>query len=85
MAIGATLVSYSLTDMIHGFLSVFVPALMLRHYERQHQFHHVLHETSENMERLFMAPLLVVFGGILISVGSCRLSNGKRHIRTNHQ
>ncbi len=68
MAVGATLVSYALTDMIHGygFLAVFITALMLRHHERQHQFHRVLHEMSENMERLFMAPLLVVFGGVLV-------------------
>jgi NhaP-type Na+/H+ or K+/H+ antiporter len=69
LSIGATLTAYALTELIHGygFLAVFITAVMFRHYERQHRFHRILHEMSENMERFFMAPLLVLFGCALIA------------------
>jgi len=64
VSLGITCLSYGLTDLAHGygFLAVFVTALALRHQERSHAYHGTLHEFSEQLERLLMMLLLVVFG-----------------------
>lgn len=63
-AIAITFLAYGATEVIHGygFLAVVVAALMIRHYERGHEYHKTLHEVAENMERLLMAIVLVLFG-----------------------
>jgi NhaP-type Na+/H+ or K+/H+ antiporter len=68
IAIAATFVSYGLTEMIqcYGFLAVFVTALTLRHAQRDHEFHREMHDMTEQMERLAMMVLLVLFGGALV-------------------
>ncbi|WP_448205082.1 cation:proton antiporter [Azospirillum sp. sgz302134] len=67
VSLGITLIAYGLTEMVHGygFLAVFVAALSLRHEERSHEYHEKLHDFIEQMERLLMALLLVLFGGAL--------------------
>ncbi|WP_119458960.1 cation:proton antiporter [Rhodospirillaceae bacterium SYSU D60014] len=69
VALGITLLSYGLTEIVHGygFLAVFVTALALRHQERQHAYHDKLHDFAEQTERLLMMVLLVLFGGALAS------------------
>ena len=69
IAIAATLVSYGLTEMIqcYGFLAVFVTALTLRHSHRDHEFHRDMHDITEQIERLAMMVLLLLFGGALVS------------------
>lgn len=69
IAISATFISYGLTEMIHcyGFLAVFVTALTLRHSHRQHDFHREMHDITEQVERLAMMVLLLLFGGSLVS------------------
>lgn len=69
IAIAATFVSYGLTEMIHcyGFLAVFVTALTLRHAHRQHEFHRDMHDVTEQVERLAMMVMLLLFGGALVS------------------
>ena len=69
IAIAATFVSYGLTELIecYGFLAVFVTALTLRHAHRQHDFHREMHDVTEQIERLAMMILLVLFGGALVS------------------
>jgi sodium/hydrogen antiporter len=69
IALSATFVSYGLTEIIHsyGFLSVFVTALAFRHSHRAHDFHREMHDVAEQIERLAMMVLLVVFGGALVS------------------
>lgn len=64
VALGITCLSYSLTEIAHGygFLAVFVTALTLRHEERTHEYHEKLHEFSEQLERLLMMLILVLFG-----------------------
>jgi sodium/hydrogen antiporter len=58
-----------LTEMAHGygFLAVFVAALSLRAMERHHDYHDRLHDFIEQMERLVMMVLLVLFGGAIAS------------------
>lgn len=69
IAIAATLVSYGVTEMIHayGFLSVFVTALTLRQVDREHEFQRDMHDITEQIERLAMMALLLLFGGALVS------------------
>jgi NhaP-type Na+/H+ or K+/H+ antiporter len=69
IAIAATFISYGLTEMIqcYGFLAVFVTALTLRHSQREHDFHRDMHNITEQIERLAMMVLLLLFGGALVS------------------
>lgn len=68
IAISATFVSYGITEIIHcyGFLAVFVTALTLRRSHRDHEFHHQMHAITEQLERLAMMSLLILFGGALV-------------------
>jgi NhaP-type Na+/H+ or K+/H+ antiporter len=69
IGLAATLVSYGLTEIIHsyGFLAVFVTALTFRHTHREHEFQSRMHEVTEQIERLAMMVLLLLFGGALVS------------------
>ncbi|MBP0445912.1 sodium:proton antiporter [Roseomonas sp. SSH11] len=69
IALSATLVSYGLTEIIHcyGFLAVFVTALTFRHAHRAHDFHVQMHAMTEQIERIAMMILLLLFGGALVS------------------
>jgi NhaP-type Na+/H+ or K+/H+ antiporter len=69
IALAATFVSYGFTEIIHcyGFLAVFVTALTFRHTHREHDFHHDMHDVTEQIERLAMMVLLLLFGGALVS------------------
>ena len=69
IALSATFVSYGLTEIIHcyGFLAVFVTALTFRHAHRDHEFQVGMHELAEQIERLTMMALLLLFGGALVS------------------
>lgn len=68
VALGATCLTYGLVEICHGygFLGVFVAAVTLRYYERNHDYHATLHHFAEGLERLLMMVLLVVFGGALV-------------------
>ena len=67
IALAATFVSYGLTEIIHsyGFLSVFVTALTFRAAHRTHDFNRQMHDTTEQIERLAMMALLLLFGAAL--------------------
>lgn len=69
IAIAATLLVYGLTELIHGygFIAVFVCAITMRAYERQHKFHRKLHEFTDQIERIILAIVLILFGGILVT------------------
>jgi NhaP-type Na+/H+ or K+/H+ antiporter len=68
IAIAATFVSYGFSEIIdcYGFLAVFVTALTLRRSHRDHQFQSDMHSITEQIERLAMMVLLLLFGGALI-------------------
>jgi NhaP-type Na+/H+ or K+/H+ antiporter len=74
VALGITCLAYGLTEMAHGygFLAVFVAALGLRSVERNHEYHEKLHDFVEQLERLIMMVLLVIFGGAVASGGLLR-------------
>lgn len=67
VALGATLLAYALTELVHGygFLAVFVAALTIRNAERDHAYHQELHDFAEQVEKLLMLLLLVLFGGAI--------------------
>lgn len=67
VALAATLIAYAATELAHGygFLAVFVCALTIRARERHDDFHDELHHFSDQIERLLMLLLLVLFGGAL--------------------
>ena len=67
VVLGITLLAYGLAEIAHGygFLAVFVTALTLRSQERSHHYRARLHEFAEQIERLFMMILLVLFGGTI--------------------
>ncbi|MFC0634704.1 cation:proton antiporter [Brevundimonas balnearis] len=67
VAIGATFIAYAATEIVHGygFLAVFVCALTIRASERDDDFHEEMHDFAEQIERLLMMLLLVLFGGAL--------------------
>ncbi|HEX5754829.1 MAG TPA: cation:proton antiporter [Arenimonas sp.] len=67
VALAATFITYALTELLqgYGFLAVFVCGLSIRDWERNHEFHHELHQFSELVERLLMMLVLVLFGGAL--------------------
>lgn len=74
VALGITCLAYGLTEIAHGygFLAVFVAALGLRSVERNHEYHEKLHDFVEQLERLLMMMLLVLFGGAIADGGLFR-------------
>lgn len=69
IALAATILTYGLTEIAHGygFLAVFVAAQQIRHWHVNHKYQHALHDFTEDIERLLMSALLVLFGGTLVS------------------
>lgn len=69
VALGATLTAYAVTELAHGygFLAVFVAALALRSAERDHEYNEELHDFAEQIERLLMMLVLVLFGGAVVT------------------
>lgn len=68
VSIAATLIVYGMTEMIHGygFVAVFIAALTIRGYERNHKYHNRLHAFSDQIERILVAIMLILFGGSLV-------------------
>ena len=69
IALAGTFMVYGATELVHGygFLAVFVAAYVLRDYERNHEFHTVLHVFADQIERLLSAMIVLLFGGALTS------------------
>ena len=68
VALAVTLISYSLTQLAHGygFIAVFVAALVIRDFERDHEYHQELNRFSDQLERLASAVILMLFGGAMV-------------------
>lgn len=71
VALGITAISYSVAEAAqgYGFLAVFISAIAFRATERRHHYHSTLHDFVEQIERLLLMLLLVVFGGALSAGG----------------
>lgn len=68
VALAVTLTAYGVTELLHGygFLAVFVAAVTLRSHERSHEYHTEMHEFTDQMERLLIVVILILFGGALV-------------------
>jgi NhaP-type Na+/H+ or K+/H+ antiporter len=68
IAIAATLLSYGVSELIHGygFFAVFITAITLRHAHRSHEFQRDMHDITEQVERIAMMLLLLAFGGAIM-------------------
>ncbi|MGR6318497.1 cation:proton antiporter [Micromonospora soli] len=68
LALAATFLAYGLVEVVggYGFLAVFVAARAIRAAERTHEFHSVLHDFAEQVERLLTVLLLLLLGGAVI-------------------
>lgn len=68
-ALSATLVTYALSELCggYGFIAVFVAALTIRDHERDHEYHRVLHRFADEIERLILALVMVLFGGAIVT------------------
>ncbi len=68
IAISLTLIAYSVTEVVHGygFIAVFLAAYTFRRFEKEHNYHEDLHNFSEQIERILMSALLVVFGVLIM-------------------
>jgi sodium/hydrogen antiporter len=74
-ALSLTLLPYALAELAssYGFIAVFVSACVFRHREVEHEYQKLLHDFSEEMERLLVAVLMIFIGiylasGILASI-----------------
>ncbi|WP_265111337.1 cation:proton antiporter [Halosolutus halophilus] len=67
-AVAGTLLVYGATELAggYGFIAVFVAALVVRHYERSHEYNRSLHEVSEFAEQVMMALIMLFFGGAIV-------------------
>ena len=65
VSVGATLLVYGVAELAdgYGFLAVFVAAVTLRRYEIDHEYHEVLHDFAETLERLASVVFLLLLGG----------------------
>lgn len=64
IAIAGTFLTYGVTELAegYGFLAVFVAAYTLRAYEKDHEYHDVIHDFSEQIEHLVNGVILVLLG-----------------------
>ena len=68
VAISSTFLIYGLTELLHGygFIAVFIAAVTIRNYEMDHEYHERLHAFLDQIERILIAVLLVLFGGSVV-------------------
>ncbi|MCB2408363.1 cation:proton antiporter [Hymenobacter lucidus] len=68
VALAVTLITYGITELLHGygFLAVFIAAITLRSHERRHEYHKHMHAFTDQLERLFIVVILILFGGAIM-------------------
>lgn len=76
LGVAITFFVYGITEAVHayGFISVFVAALNIRHYEKQHAFHKEMHDVVEQVEQFLITIILLLLGGYLAHYGFQTLS-----------
>ena len=64
ISLAITLLAYGAAELAqgYGFVAVFVAALTVRQFEREHDYHSVLHQFADQTERLLVAVVLVLLG-----------------------
>lgn len=66
-ALAVTLVAYAAAELCagYGFLAVFVAALRMRSEEKSHEYHRVMHDFVDNLERVLTTVVLLLVGGMV--------------------
>jgi NhaP-type Na+/H+ or K+/H+ antiporter len=69
IALSLTLLPYALAELAagYGFISVFVAACTFRQQESRHRYQQILHDFSEEMERILVAVLMFLIGAYIAS------------------
>jgi NhaP-type Na+/H+ or K+/H+ antiporter len=69
VGIAVTLMVYGITEMIqgYGFIAVFVTAVTLRNTEMHNKYHKKLHSFTDQIEKIFVAIVLILLGGAVAS------------------
>ncbi|MDX5438279.1 MAG: cation:proton antiporter, partial [Pontibacter sp.] len=69
LALSATIVTYGITELLHGygFIAVFVAGLAMSSVEEEHEYHVEMHDFVNQVERIIMVILLILFGGSLVT------------------
>ncbi|MEV7398513.1 cation:proton antiporter [Aeromicrobium sp. NPDC092404] len=64
LALAAVLLAYGVTEVAHGygFLAVFACAMTMRSAERGHDYHALMHDVVERLERLLTLIVLLLLG-----------------------
>jgi NhaP-type Na+/H+ or K+/H+ antiporter len=67
LSLSATLLTYGITELLHGygFIAVFVAALTVSSVEEEHEYNVEMHDFVNQVERIAMVVLLILFGGSL--------------------
>ncbi len=67
VALAGTFLTYGVAELAegYGFLAVFVAAYALRASSREHDYHAVVHDFAEQIERLLTGVVLVLFGAAI--------------------
>ncbi|WP_225768772.1 sodium:proton antiporter [Inquilinus sp. Marseille-Q2685] len=75
VAVGVTLISFGVTELAagYGFVAVFIAAVTLRATDRSSDFHGAMAEFSEQIERVLMVVVLLVFGAAVGTGALARL------------
>jgi len=69
LALSATLVAYGVTELLHGygFIAVFVTGLTMSSVEAENEYNTEMHDFVNQVERIIMVVLLVLFGGSIVT------------------
>lgn len=67
LAIAITFFIYGATEAAHayGFIAVFVSAVTIRQFEKQHEFHKEMHDVVAQVELFLITVILVFLGGYI--------------------
>ena len=67
VAISTTLLVYGLTEFLHGygFIAVFITGLTIKNSEKDTTYHREMHDFTDQIERMLVVIVLILFGGSL--------------------
>lgn len=67
VGIAITLLVYGMGELAHayGFISVFVAALVIRHQEKEHEFHVEIHDVVEQVEHFVIVLSMLLLGAYI--------------------
>ncbi len=69
LIIAACLFIYGITEVLkgYGFIAAFVAGLSIRQFDRGHAFHKQMHQLVDQVEKYFLAIILVLLGGYVVT------------------